>query len=314
MKKRIRNIIYMLAAVLLAASCEWDPIMFDESKSHVAFTDYTTSIPEEGNAMGIVVKVSALSDSPSLTVEYEFDTVGIDPEKAAFEGAQFNLLNESKTLTFTEGWGYDTIFIEPIDNEIFTGNKIFNISLTGNSADYPFGEASVHAVTLADNEHPLGKWIGTYAVEALSYGDPGAWDEAWVVTTTPIEGEIDKLSILGIGSAGTTAIIATVDKENMTITIKPGQDADAYADLGYTEGYVYYGTPELSLDINRPLEGTISEDGTITIDNFGIEVKYAPDPSYNTVWDVFNTTWNKTAKKSVSSSGVTDEKLDARKF
>ena len=273
--------------------------MWDSSKTYIAFTTPATVVPEEGDKVGIVVMVTALDAAPAVSVSFEFDTVGIDPAKAAFEGEQYTMVNDSKTLSFPNGWGYDTIWIMPIDNDIFTGDKLFNITLTSNTEDYAFGAAVTNVVTIKDNEHPLGAWIGTYAVQALSYGRPGEWDEAWSVTTTSVEGDITKLSILGIGTAGTTAIIATIDKEEMTITIDPGQDSDAYANYGYTESYVYFGNTDLSLDKTVPLVGTISEDGTISIDNFGIQVEYF-GTDYGT-WDVFNTTWTKSAKKAASS-------------
>jgi hypothetical protein len=299
MKKRMNRFIYVLAAlVLFATSCDWEPIMWDSSKTYIAFTTPSTDVKEEGDMVAIVVMVTALDGAPAVTVDFEFDTVGIDPAKAAFEGEEFTLVNDSKTLSFPNGWGYDTIWIMPIDNDIFTGDKLFNITLTSNTEDYAFGAAVTNVVTIKDNEHPLGAWIGGYTVEALSYGKPGDWDETWNVTTSPVEGDITKLSILGIGTAGTTAIIATIDKEEMTITIAPGQDSDAYANYGYTESLVFFGNPDLSLDRTVPLVGTITEDGTFAIDNFAIYVQYEPNPAYNGTWDVWNTTWTKTAKKS----------------
>lgn len=311
MKKRISKFLYILVALaLIVSSCEWEPIMWDDSKVFIAFSSSSTDMLEDGDNIGIVVALSALDGSPAVTVSFEFDTVGIEEAKAAFEGDQFTLVNDSKTLNFPDGWGYDTIWIDPIGNDFFSGNKQFNIQLVSNSGDLIFGALNSHAVKIVDNEHPLSAWIGTYEVDAQSYGDPENWDEAWAVTTAAVEGELDKLSILGIGTAGTTAIIATIDAEAMTITINGGQDSDAYSDYGYTESYVYYGFPDLSLDESAPLVGTISEDGTIAIDNFGIRVEYFGD-DYG-VWDVFNTTWTKTAKKAVSRS-MTIDKAKANK-
>ncbi len=155
--------------------------------------------------------------------------------------------------------------------------------------------------------HPLGTWIGTYTVAAASYGDPGNWDEEWTVTTSFVPGEDDKLSILGIGDGGTSPVIATIDMVNLTITIDQGQDSDAYASYGYTESLVYYGNTDLTIDDTQPLVGTITEDGGIVIDNFGIYVQYEPDPTENVTWDVFNTTWTKGGKKGAFSGNSVDK-------
>lgn len=312
MKQIISKSLIILAAVLLVTSCEWEPIKFDSSKTFVAFEAQSSAFAEEVEGqVGVVVMVTALLDAPAVTANFEFDTTGLG-DKAAVEGEDFTLMNDSKTLEFPDGWGYDTIWIDPGDNDIFTGDRLFNIVLTSNSLDYDFGAFVSHTVTLKDNEHPLGAWIGTYEVDAQSYGDPENWDEVWTVTTEPVEGDVEKLSITGIGTAGTSAIFATIDKENMTITIDPGQDSDAYADFGYTESIVYFGNPDLSIDKAEPLVGDISQDGTIEIDNFGIYVQYEPNPDYNVVWDVFNTTWTKTAKKAISASEPVD-KVKARR-
>ncbi len=314
MKKRISKLLYILVALaLVVSSCEWNPIMWDDSKVFVAFSTASTDMPEDdqtttnSESVAIVVAVNALDGSPAVTLSFEFDTTGIALESAAFEDVDFTLENADKTLSFPNGWGYDTIWIKPIGNDYFTGNKQFNIVLVSNTQDIPFGASNSHAIKILDNEHPLSAWIGTYAVDAQSYGDPENWDEAWGVTTKAVDGELDQLSIIGIGHVPSahTAIIATIDAEAMTITIDGGQDSDAYADFNYTESYVYYGFSDLSLDESAQLVGTISEDGTIAIDNFGIRIEY-----YGTnygVWDVFNTTWTKTAKKSVSRSITIDK-------
>lgn len=319
MKKRMSKLLYLLVALaLVVSSCEWEPIKWDESKVFIAFTAASTDMAEDdqvttnGDSIAIVVALTALDGAPAVTVNFEFDTTGIDPSKAAFEDVDFTLENADMTLSFPNGWGYDTIWIKPIGNDIFTGNKFFNIVLVSNSEDIAYGALNTHAVKILDNEHPLSAWIGTYAVDAQSYGDPENWDEAWAVTTAAVEGELDQLAILGIGTAGTTAIIATIDQEAMTITINGGQDSDAYGNYGYTESYVYYGNPDLTVVKADPLVGTVSADGTIEIDNFGINVFY--NGSDYGVWDVFNTTWTKTAKKGISSGSVTMIQDKARKL
>ncbi len=85
------------------------------------------------------------------------------------------MVNDSKTLSFPNGWGYDTIWIQPGDNEIFTGDKTFNITLTANSEEYSFGALSSTVVNIKDNEHPLNLVLGDF-VETDIYHELGGFD------------------------------------------------------------------------------------------------------------------------------------------
>lgn len=303
MKTRINKIIYIIVTlVLVASSCEWTPLVWDESKVFVAFSEVSAEIPEEGDNVGIVVAVSALDGAPAVTVDFAFDTTGIEAADAAFAGDQFTLINESQTLSFPNGWGWDTIWIDPTDNEVFTGDKKFNISLVSNSLDLTFGAHDTLQVTLKDNEHPLATWLGTYSVEAISYWSPGEYDESWAVTTTP---DPDNTSNLLISINGAVPFIANLDTEAMTITIEPGTDAgDLY---GYGPSILNVGEyPDR--DEVSPIVGTIESDGTIKIDKLAV---YLPDYEY--YWDSFNTTWTKTGKKSMSAGFVNPEKASKLK-
>jgi hypothetical protein len=304
MKKIINRITFVLAAVTLLVSCEADYIMFDSSKSFVAFPSKATSISEAGGQLAIPVYVVALKGSPSVTVDFDFDATDI--ANPAVENEDFTLLNSSKTLTFSQGWGYDTIWIQPIDNDLFEGNKLVNIVLTSNSQNYQFGANQSMPVTFIDDEHPLKNWIGTYSVAAASYGNPGAWDEAWTATTESVEGDLSSLSItINTGSGGGTSFLATLDTDDMTITIAPGTDVgDVYgygSTLWYVGDYSY-------IDTESSIVGTIENDGTILIDELAV---WLPDYSY--YWDGFNTTWTKTGKKAIPAGEVPDSKSDRLK-
>lgn len=293
-----------MATVLLLTSCEWDPIMFDDSKSHVAFNGNATTIPEAGGTVSIVVRVSALTGSPAVTVNFDFDTVGIDPAKAAFEGEQFILLNDSKTLTFNDGLGYDTIQIQPVDNDIFTGNKLFNIRLVSNSEDYPFGEAVVHSVTVADNEHPLGKWIGSYSVALAEYASYFG-DEVWAVSSNPDPDDVNVLVFSGLGGASYAEfndVKGTVDLEAMTITIPGGTEIGTHGNYGGPLS-IFVGDQDGNVvSESDPIIGTLSDDGTIVIDNLAIH--FTGGNNAGLTWGTYKSTWTKTARKSVPATAV----------
>jgi len=273
--------------VVIFASCKNDPIMFDSSKTFVAFTTASTSVAENENSLNVPVMVAGLPGSPAVTVSFEVRTEGI--ANPAIEGTDFTVVSGG-SVEFPDGAGIANINIHPIDNDLFDGNKSFQLVITSNSKNYPNGAESAITVTLKDNEHPLAKWIGTYIVTAVSYGSPGAWDETWLVTTEPDENDVNKLIISGIGAEGSDPIKATLDLEEMSISLAPGQ---LIGDV-YTFGTiaVYKGTDagdDIILD--EPLLGVIHEDGTINIDLWGHLIT---DGQYSgQLWDVFNTTWTK---------------------
>jgi len=296
MKKIINRITFVLVAVTLLISCEADYIMFDSSKNFVAFPDNSTAILERAGQVPIPVYVVAVDGANAVDVTFDFDIEGLT--SPAREGEDYTLVNSSKTLSFPEGAGYDTIWIQPIDNDEFTGNKNMNVVLMDNSASYPFGANRINAVTLVDDEHPLKNWIGTYAVEALSYGNPGGWDEAWAVEISAVSGELEKLQILiDAGSGGGVGFLAAFDTEAYTISIDPGTDAgDLY---GYGPTAMYVGD-YATLDTEATIVGSIADDGTIKIDELTMILT---DYGFvDGLWDAFNTTWTKTGKKSARAS------------
>jgi hypothetical protein len=296
MKKILYRITFVLAAVTLLISCEADYVMFDSSKNFVAFLTKSTPILEQGGQVPIPVYVVALNGSPAVDVTFDFSSEGLDDP--AVEGEDFTLVNTSKSLSFPGGTGYDTVWIQPIDNDEFTGNKMINVVLQSNSQNYQFGANVSNAVTIVDNEHPLKNWIGNYAVEALSYGNPGGWDEAWVVQISAAAGELEKLQILiDAGSGGGEPFFAAFDTEAMTISIDPGTVVGDIYDYGPTAMYV---GDYVSIDTEATVVGTIEEDGTIKIDDLTMILT---DYGFvDGLWDAFNTTWTKTGKKSALGS------------
>ncbi len=137
MKKILYRITFVLAAVSLLISCEADYVMFDSSKNFVAFPTNSTAIPEHLGQVGIPVYVVALDGSPAVDVTFDFSLDGIGAP--AVEGEDYTLVNSSKSLSFPGGAGYDTVWIMPIDNDVFTGNKMVNVVLQSNSQNYQFG-------------------------------------------------------------------------------------------------------------------------------------------------------------------------------
>jgi len=148
--------------------------------------------------------------------------------------------------------------------------------------------------------HPLQTWIGSYDVDAASYGNPGNWDELWAVDIAPVAGDLNSLSItIDVGGGGGIPATVAIDDVAMTITIAPGTPVGNL--YGYGPTAVYYGD-YATLDEFANVVGTLDPDGGITIDNWTmILTDYG---LVNGLWDAFNTTWTPAAKKrAISRAG-----------
>lgn len=301
MKKIINRITFVLAAVTLLISCEADYIMFDSSKNFVAFPTSKTTALEPGGQVGIPVYVVALEGSPAITVDFDFDATDIP--NAAVEGVDFTLVNDSKSLSFANGFGYDTIWIQPIDNDIFEGNKLVNVVLTSNSQNFQFGAVNSHALSFVDDEHPLKAWIGTYTVEAIDYSSYFG-PEVWTVTTEADPSDLSNLLVTGIGNdpsknggySDVSTIIGTVDTDANTITFAAGSEIGTHSAFsGPIE--IYLGDEGGSI-YEEAMVGDISADGSIYVDLMGIQ--FVGGQNAGLTWGVYETTWTKTDKKAAS--------------
>ena len=270
MKKYIyKSVMFVLSLGVLAA-CESDPVMFDSSKSFVAFEKKTAEVKEspEEKITQIPVVLAAVPGSPSVTVDFEVISEG---EDALIEGQDFEVVNESNSLIFDEGLGTEYVKIKAIDNEVFTGDKYFSIELTGNSQGYPLGDVSSVSVKIVDDEHPLKLVLGDYVFSGVD-----AWGDEFSVnvTTSAVEGDITQIKfplahlIPGYAPPADLMVYATVDLEAMEISIEAGQSYDSF---GYGACKISgYKGPEgdPQLEDGDKIIGTIDENGNITMKDY----------------------------------------------
>ncbi len=145
--------------------------------------------------------------------------------------------------------------------------------------------------------HPLQSWIGTYTVDAASYGNPGTWDEVWAVDIASVAGDVTSLAItIDAGGGGGVPFLASFDAGAMTVTISPGTMVGNL--YGYGPTAIYYGD-YATLDEFANVVGTIAADGTILIDN--LTMILTDFGLVNGLWDAFNTSWAPAAKKKAVS-------------
>jgi len=301
MKKIISNLLILAVATVMVTSCDDNyPIIFDDENIIVGMNAATLSVDENSTgSLTIYLGAYPGTDATDVTITVSTDNI----TSPAIEGTDYNL----STKTVNVGVGLGAVTVTPVNNDVYTGNKQFRVSIVSNSKNYPMAVQQSTLVTIVDDEHPLKAWLGTYSVTALSYGKPGEWDEEWTVTTSPVAEDPTKLALLGI-SDGTKPAIATFDTEAMTIEITTPQDLGEI--YGYTDGYwgeIYYGSDVLfgilgagwanpsdgilAANSGKKLTGTIEADGTIKIDRILPVWRYST--THYQVWDMFNTTWTK---------------------
>ena len=229
-------IIMMLALLIIHVGCQDEyPLKFDPATRVVGFTQSAVSIREDTPSGSVNLYLGAASGTAVTDVILQVSTEDI--ENPAIEGTDFTLSSKSVSV----GVGEASVQILPLDNSEFEGNKQFSLVIASNSRNYEISAQKTVTVTITDDEHPLRIWIGTYDVAAPSYGNPGNWDEAWVVTTSAHPTDITKLVVKGIGtdSPSTSDWIGVINTTDMTITFTPGQELDeAY---GYGPVLMYKG-------------------------------------------------------------------------
>lgn len=315
MKKTIKYIFGIIALSVLFTACEKnEPIMFENEDSFIGFIRSNASVSEAKvvdeeafvDTVAIPVMLVTFDNSP-VTVDFDFSVEGITEESQAIEGEAFTLLNESKTLTFDGGladgstMGYDTIYIQTIDDEIFTGNRRFDINLLSNSAGYDFGTQNSVRVTIVDNEHPLNVVLGTYDVQATSAFDG---DASTTIETSAVEGTLEQVSfplaqlIPGWGVPATYLVYATINLEEKTFNIQIGQD---YASFGYGPCKIsgYDGETEERMEDGLFIRGTFDDDGNIVLnDLIGVIITDGNNDGLSfEIWEA-GSVWTKVAKKS----------------
>jgi hypothetical protein len=297
-KLHIKSNLIIVIVLFLVTACEQDIIMFDSSKNLVGFSATSLTVVENVGGSTSVYLGAVPGTAETTTVTLVTDTEGIGTN-AAVEGVDYNLSAKSLSVSPNEEAAID---ITPVDNDVFTGDKRFYIVISSINQNYKLSVQSRILVTISDDEHPLKQWIGTYIVTAVSYGNPGGWDEEWTVATSPVQGNINQLAITGLGNGSTTPLIANVDKEGLTISIEGGQAiGEAYGSGNGIVG-VYYGTDDLLGQVYAgenvtaamltaakiQIPGALDADGTIHIDKIAMVLT-----DYDWCWDVFNTTWTK---------------------
>lgn len=272
----MKKIIIYFAALIIGfsaiTSCEDtnEDIIFGNSDKFIAFENASVDVKEEGSMIGIPVYIAGNQSGDGATVNFAFDTTGI--ENPAIEGVDFTLINDNLSLSWDNYYGYDTIFVEPIDNDVYDKDKFVNIILSNPSNNYNLGALSSVSLKIADNEHPLALVIGDYRIDYVS-GFTGGGVGSVNISTFPNPDDETQIywtipaMFPGWGFTEEDVIYANIDLDAMTISIAAGQDAPSYG-YGPSKFTGFDGVTDEQFEDGEYIEGTIDVDGNITIPHY----------------------------------------------
>ena len=272
----------MAAAMLTFASCNLnDYPEFSDSDAFVAIQQTSASVAENGDTLKIPVMLTSLS---GISGSVDF-TISPDETAGAVEGEQYKLANASKTLTFSKDASTQYIVVVPIDNEKFTGDTKFTITLS-NPQGAVLGANKTCNVTVEDDEHPLAFILGTLNAKGISYFNG---EQEWEITFGKDANDLSKVWIYNLvpgGSSSSSPVYGIVNDEKTEIRIPVGQEiakSSSYPKIlleGFYGDHSAFGiedehTADGDEDIpnGEYITGLIAADGTITIiDWFGSHV------------------------------------------
>ena len=225
----------------------------------------------------MLTSLSGISGSVDFVIE-------TDSVKGAVEGVNYKLGNESKTLTFTKDAPSQSIIIEPIDNDTFTGDVKFTIKLT-NAQGATLGASKTCVVTIEDDEHPLSFILGTMTAVGPSYFNG---EEEWTVVFGKDDTDLNKVWITNLvkgGSSASSPVYGVVNEERTEIHIPVGQEIAVSSSYPHILLEGFYGAEgEEDIPTGGYITGLIDENGTITIqDWFGSHV-YSDDAGTSAGW------------------------------
>lgn len=262
---KINKLTYgLLAATMFSfVSCDINEYpKFDNANAFVAIQQTSASISETGEELSIPVMLTSLGGMNG-SVDFEITP---DEQKGAVEGTHYTILNDSKTLNFTADAATQYIKFKIIDNDVFGGDVKMTITLK-NAQGVQLGASKTCVVTIEDDEHPLAFILGTMTAIGYDYFSDGA-EEEWTATFEKDPADLTKVWIYNICSGGCSLpVYGIVNEEKTEIRIPVGQaTANTSSHDVILEGFRDNG--ETDIENGDCIIGKISEDGTITIEDW----------------------------------------------
>lgn len=299
MNKKIKYIIGLLfSTLILFTSCGENEYLYDSvnpetmdaaSTVLLGAPNQTIVVDPEVAATNFTISASVWGKLPSadVTIPFVIDSTELPDAAIVVNGSGFTIPAGSNT---------GAISIDLIADEITPGVIYYIYYHLGTPSDANFGIndlASSGVITLF-NPGPLAPWVGDYTGTAVSQHRPGVWDEEWScsIALDPAD-PLNNVLIYGIAGSN-VGLVGTIDIIAETITIVEDQNiGDVY---GYGDSYIYYGEAPWTY-LGGDLVGTVDLDGTIVVT--GMLITTGPY-----MWDIFDVTFSKSAKKSTEVKKV----------
>ena len=271
----------MAASMLTLASCNLnDYPEFDNADAFVAIQQTSASVSETGDELQIPVMLTSLGGLQG-SVDFEITP---DSVAGAQEGVHYTILNASKTLSFTADEPTQYIKFKIIDNDEFGGDVKMTVKLV-NAQGVQLGASKSCQVTIEDNEHPLSFILGTMNALGYDYFSGGA-EEEWDATFVKDPSDLNKVWIYNICSGGCSAsypVYGIVTEDKTEIHIPVGQTTAVTSSYDVIlEGFRDNG--ETDIPNGEYIVGKISEDGTITIEDWFGAHAYAAGTTNSAGW------------------------------
>ena len=271
MKNKILILPVLLLGMLVLNSCYEETSLWSPPEDGEGVNTILVSVP----SMDVVVDATTATTtfnvsvalwgpvlSTDITIPFVLDSTNLGD-------AAYSI--SSSDITIAAGSNSGTLSIELVSAEMFPGDVFKMYYSLGQPSVGEVSDLASTGVVTTYNPGLLAPWVGTYNVAAASYGDPGNWDEAWVVSTAlDPAAPLTNITMTGIGGpGGLNPVIATIDVDAGTITIAAGQHCgDPY---GYGPIGVVWADADFNFDQTAALVGTVNaETGEILIDNWGM--------------------------------------------
>jgi hypothetical protein len=283
MKNRIYFAI-LIAGLFFIQSCDINELPeFDDQNAFISFRATSALVEENKDNLDIPILLTSLA---GLSGTIEFELVPNDAPNAAVAGVNYNLRNESNTLTFTKEEPLQYIRLSIIDNDSFDGDVKLSFVLKNPSAGLNLGLETTCDITISDNEHPLVFILGTLSGNGSSYFNGPT---TWSLTFSKDDADLSKVWITNLvpgGSSASTPVYGIVNEDQTEIRIPVKQVVAASASYPAILLDGFYG-PDGAIEIEDGgyITGTIAEDGTITLlDEFGSQVYSDADATASLGW------------------------------
>lgn len=257
----------LAGAMMTFTSCDInDYPVFSDSDAFVAFSNSSLSIQEQSSDELVIPVVLTSLSGMETTCEFEISA----DENGAQEGVHYQILNPSKSLSFTKDEPTQYIRIKAIDNDEFGGDKSFTITLSSENVN--LGKSKSCTITVEDDEHPLSFILGSFTAKGISYFNG---EQEWNVT---IEKDADDLNKVWIGNlvpgGSSLKVYGVVNDDKTELHIPVAQDIAASSSYPLIALEGFYGEEG---DEDIPTGGyitfAIAADGTLTaMDWFGSHV------------------------------------------